>query len=120
MTRRFETDIEFVLENFPDGVSIGLNDHAAFDDLGGLSQVALQNRVLIPCREIFLAWSNWRICHVDISSFLSNPGPEADDLYRSNLKQYKKCFLMSRPLSIDNAGRFSRRGLWPGPIEFFS
>jgi hypothetical protein len=92
MTRCFEADIEFALENFPDGVSIGLNYHAAFDDLGGLSQVALQNRVLIPRREIFLAWSNWRICHFDISSSLSNPGRGADDLDGSNLKQYDKMF----------------------------
>ena len=92
MARRFETDIEFVLENFPDGVPIGLNDHAAFDDLGGLSQIALQNRVLIPRREIFLAWSNWRICHFDISSSLSNPGRGANDLERSKLKQYDKMF----------------------------
>ena len=92
MTRCFETDIEFVLENFPDGLSIGLNDHAAFDDLGWLSQVALQNCVLIPCSEIFLAWSNWRICHFDISSSLSNPDRGADDLDRSNLEQYDKVF----------------------------
>jgi hypothetical protein len=41
MSSGFESCIEFALQNFPGGVAIGLDYHAAFDNLGWLGHVAL-------------------------------------------------------------------------------
>ena len=44
--------VELALDPLPDCVAVGLDDHAALDDFGGLRHVALQNYVLIPCGEV--------------------------------------------------------------------
>jgi len=36
------------LQHFPDGPAVGFDDHAAFDDFGGLRHVARKNDVLKP------------------------------------------------------------------------
>jgi len=54
----FEAGVEFALEHFPDGVAVGLDDHAAFDDFGRLGHVALDDDVLIPGGEVFFAGSD--------------------------------------------------------------
>ena len=59
-----EPGIELALEHFPDRVAVGLDDHAALDDLGGLRHVALQDHVLVPRREIVASESNRRFSHV--------------------------------------------------------
>ena len=48
---------------FPDRVAVGLDDHAALDDLGRFRHVALQDDVLIPRSEILIAWSDARFSH---------------------------------------------------------
>ena len=48
---------------FPDRIAIGFDDHAAFDDFGGLRHIALQNNVLIPRGEILRARSDGRFGH---------------------------------------------------------
>ena len=58
-----EAVIELPLQHLPDRIAIGLDDHAAFDDLGRLGHVALQNDVLIPGGEIALTRCNRRLCH---------------------------------------------------------
>ena len=47
-----ETVVELALQQLPDGIAVGFDDHAAFDDFGRFRQVALKNHVLIPGREI--------------------------------------------------------------------
>ena len=59
----FEAVVELALDQFPHGVAVGLDDHAAFDDFRGLRHVALQDDVLIPGGEILLAWSDGRFGH---------------------------------------------------------
>ena len=58
-----EAVVEFALQQLPDGVAVGLDDHAAFDDFGGLGHVALQNDVLIPGCKILSARSDGRFGH---------------------------------------------------------
>ena len=53
MAGGFEAIVELALQDFPHGVTVGADDHAAFDDLGRLRHVALENDVLIPRGEIF-------------------------------------------------------------------
>ncbi len=43
-----EAIVEFTLQTLPHGVTVGLDDHAAFDDFGRLRHVALQDDVLVP------------------------------------------------------------------------
>jgi len=50
-------------DSFPDGVTVGADHHASFDDLSGLRHIALKNHVLIPCGEILAAWRDERIRH---------------------------------------------------------
>ena len=54
----FEAGVELTLQDFPDGVTVWLDNHAAFDYLGGLRHVALEDNVLIPGGEIFFAGSD--------------------------------------------------------------
>ena len=63
MAGGFEASIELPLQNFPDGIAIRLNDHAAFDDFRRLGHIALQYDILIPGSEIFFAGSDGRFCH---------------------------------------------------------
>ena len=65
-----EAVVELALQELPDGVAVGLDDHAAFDDLGGLGHVALQNDVLIPGGKILSAGSDGRFSHRVSASFL--------------------------------------------------
>ncbi len=58
-----EAVVELALQQFPDGIAVGLDDHAAFDDLGRLGHVALQNHVLVPRGEILAARSDGRFGH---------------------------------------------------------
>jgi hypothetical protein len=50
-----EAYIQLVLQQLPDGVAVGLDDHAALDDFSRFGEVALKNHVLIPGREIVAA-----------------------------------------------------------------
>ena len=63
MAGGLEAVVELALQQLPDGVAVGLDDHAAFDDFGGLGHVALQNHVLIPGSKILSAGSNRRFSH---------------------------------------------------------
>jgi len=56
------------LENFPDRIAVGLDDHAAFDYLGGLRHVALKNHVLVPRRKILVSTGDARFGHVGETS----------------------------------------------------
>ena len=58
-----EAVVELALQHLPDGVAVGLDDHAAFDDLGRLRHVALQDDVLIPGSEVLRAGSDRRFGH---------------------------------------------------------
>src|ERR1700735_4298803 len=58
-----EAIIELALDDFPDGVTVGADDHAAFDDLGRLRHVALENDVLIPRGEVTATGCDGRIGH---------------------------------------------------------
>ena len=72
VARGFEAVVEFALDQLPDRVAVGLDDHAAFDDFGGLGHVALQNHVLVPGCKILCAGSNRRFGHEGVlSSYLS-------------------------------------------------
>ena len=51
----FETLVKFALEDFPDGVAVGLDHHAALDDFGRFGHVALDYNVLIPGGKVFFA-----------------------------------------------------------------
>ncbi len=51
----FEAVVELALQQLPDSVAVGLDDHAALDDFGGLGHVALQHDVLVPGCEILSA-----------------------------------------------------------------
>ena len=55
MAGGFEAVVELALQEFPDRLTVGLDDHAAFYDLGGLGHVALKDHVLIPSGEILAA-----------------------------------------------------------------
>ena len=59
----FEAVVEFALHQFPNGIAVGFDDHAAFDDFGGLRHVALQNDVLIPRGKVLAARRNGRFGH---------------------------------------------------------
>ena len=50
--------VQLALQHLPDGVAVGLDDHAAFDDFRRFRHVALKNHVLIPGREIGAAKSD--------------------------------------------------------------
>src|SRR5580704_16818477 len=64
MARRFEAVVELALQNFPHGVTVGADHHAALDYFRGLRHVALKDNVLIPRGEILAASSDGRICHL--------------------------------------------------------
>ena len=59
----FEAIVKLALEQFPDRIAIGFDDHAAFDDFGRLGHVALQHHVLIPGGEILAACGDGRFGH---------------------------------------------------------
>src|SRR5581483_6975513 len=58
-----EPVVQLALEQLPDSVAVGLDDHTAFDDLGGLRHVALKDDVLVPSRKILAPRSDWRFSH---------------------------------------------------------
>jgi len=60
---RFEAVVESALQSFPNRVAVGLDHHAAFDDLSRLGHIALQNNVLIPRGEVLDARRNSRFSH---------------------------------------------------------
>src|ERR1700722_3769778 len=64
MTGGFETVVELTLQNFPYGITVRADHHAAFDDFGGLRHVALKDDVLIPCGEVLAARRDGRIRHL--------------------------------------------------------
>src|SRR5579872_5790518 len=64
MAGGFEVVVEFALQNFPDGVTVRADHHAAFDDLSRLRHVAMKVDVLIPRGEVLAARSDGRICHL--------------------------------------------------------
>ncbi len=68
MARGLETIVELALQQLPDSVAVGLDDHAALDDLGGLGHVALQYDVLIPGSKILSAGSDGRFSHKSMSA----------------------------------------------------
>ena len=75
MVGGFKALVELALHDFPNGVAVGLDDHAALDDLGGFRHVALDDDVLIPGGEILLAGSDGRFGHiVGVSSRLRQSG----------------------------------------------
>ena len=59
----FEAVVELALQQLPDRVAVGLDDHAALDDFRGLGHVALQNNVLVPGSKILTAGSDRRFSH---------------------------------------------------------
>ena len=61
-----EALVEFALQHFPDGVAVGLDDHAALDDFGGFRHVALQYDVLIPGGKVLRACSDGRFSHREV------------------------------------------------------
>ncbi len=56
--------VQLALQALPDRVAIGLDHHAAFDDLGRLGHVAQNGDVLIPGGKIFFSWCNRGFGHV--------------------------------------------------------
>ncbi len=58
MAGGFEAVVKLALQQLPHSVAVGLDDHAALDDLGGLGHVALQNHVLVPGCKVSGAGSN--------------------------------------------------------------
>ena len=69
MAGGLEAIVELALQHFPDGIAVGLDDHAAFDDFGRLGHVAMQHDVLVPGGEVLAAWSDGRFGH-DEGKFL--------------------------------------------------
>ncbi|MGA2905724.1 MAG: hypothetical protein ABSD98_18015 [Candidatus Korobacteraceae bacterium] len=63
MAGGFEAVVQLALQQFPDSVAVGLDDHAALDDLRRLGHVALQDNVLVPGCKILSARSDGRFCH---------------------------------------------------------
>ncbi len=63
MAGGFEAIVQLALQHFPDGVAVGLDDHAAFDDFGRLGHVAMKHDVLIPGSEVLAALSDGRFGH---------------------------------------------------------
>ncbi len=55
---RLEASVQVPLHHFPDRVAVGLDDHAAFDDLGRFGHVGLLHDVLIPGGEVLIAGGN--------------------------------------------------------------
>src|SRR5437660_12455569 len=58
-----EAVVQLALCEFPNRVAVGLDDHAAFDDLGGFRHIALQNHVLIPGGKVLASCRNRRFSH---------------------------------------------------------
>ena len=58
MAGGFEARVEFALQHFPNSIAVGLDDHAAFDDLGGLRHIALQYDILIPRGKVLASGCN--------------------------------------------------------------
>ena len=63
MAGGLEAIVELALQDFPDGIAVGLDDHAAFDDFGRLGHVALEDDVLVPGSEVLAAGSDGRFGH---------------------------------------------------------
>ena len=59
----FEPVVEFALDQFPNGISVGFDNHAALDDFGGFRHVALKNDILIPGGKVLAARRDWRFGH---------------------------------------------------------
>ncbi len=63
MAGGLEALVELALQHFPDGIAIGLDDHAAFDDFGRLGHIAVEHDVLVPGSEVLAALSDGRFGH---------------------------------------------------------
>src|SRR5690348_16939444 len=63
VARSFEALIKLALQQLPDGVAVGFDDHAPFHDFRGLGHIASQNNVLIPTRKVVIACSDGRFGH---------------------------------------------------------
>ena len=63
MTGGLEAIVQLALQHFPDGIAVGLDDHAAFDDLGRLGHIAMEHDVLVPGSEVLAALSDGRFGH---------------------------------------------------------
>jgi len=63
VARSFEAAVKFALEQLPDSIPVGFDDHAAFHDFRGFGHVAPQNNVLIPTREVVIACGDGRLSH---------------------------------------------------------
>ena len=63
MAGGLEAVVELALQHFPDGVAVGLDDHAAFDDFGRFGHVALEDDVLIPGGKVLAARGDGRFGH---------------------------------------------------------
>jgi hypothetical protein len=69
MAGGFEAVVKLALDEFPDCVAIGFDDHAAFDDLRRLGHVALENNVLIPSRKVLITRRDGRFGHSGKNTF---------------------------------------------------
>ncbi len=63
MAGGLEAIVQLALQHFPDGIAVGLDHHAAFDDFGRLGHVAVEHYVLIPGSEVLAALSDGRFGH---------------------------------------------------------
>jgi len=63
VTGGLEAIVELTLEQLPDRISIGFDDHAAFDDLGRLGHVSLEDDILIPSGKVLAARGDGRFGH---------------------------------------------------------
>ena len=74
MARGLKAIVQLALDDFPNGVAVGLDDHAPLDDFSRLGHVPLQDDILIPGREVFGAGRDWRFCHFSFSLIEFEPG----------------------------------------------
>src|SRR5208283_1205080 len=63
MASGLEAVVKLALQQLPNSVAVGLDDHATLDDFGGLRHVALQNHVLVPGSKILTASGDGRFSH---------------------------------------------------------
>src|ERR1700680_841682 len=81
MASGLEAVVELALHEFPDRITVGLDDHAAFHDFGGLGHVALKDHVLIPSGEILAALRYGRFGHSFKVTMTRHPNSGARALY---------------------------------------
>ena len=56
--------VELALQQFPNGMAVGLDDPAAIDDFGGFSHVPGEDDILIPGGKVLAARSYRRFSHM--------------------------------------------------------